>query len=192
MLSINELKPGVVCKIEGAPHVVLEAHHSHIGRGGAVVETRIKNLKTGSVLTRSYKAADAFEEVDIERVPVIFLYGHRGEYWFHKESDPKSRFSLTGGLLEKNTITLLKQSLRCEALITEDGEILTISLPIKIDLHVAEAPPSIRGNTAQGGTKIVTLETGRELQVPLFIENGDVVRINTETGEYVERVEKAK
>ena len=111
-----------------------------------------------------------------------------GQYWFHEEGNPKNRFSLSaeaigtsGQLLQPNTKVLT---------VTFSGKVIKVSLPIKIELEVVEAPPALRGNTAQGGTKQVTLKGGAKVNVPLFINAGDVVRVNTETGEYTERVEK--
>lgn len=185
MLSMNDLKSGIIINYEGAPHQVLETKHSHLGRGGATVEARLKNLKTGSVLIRNFKPSDSFEEIELEKREVIFIYSHRGNYWF---SDPetKQRFSLSENAIDEQTRKFLKPNSTAQ-IISYNNQLLTIELPIKISLKVTEAPPAIRGNTAQGGTKIVKLETGAEVTTPLFIETGDVIVINTQTGQYVER-----
>ncbi len=189
MLSINDLQSGTYVVYEETPYEVLEVRHLHIGRGGSSIQTKLKNLKIGQVLARNFKPADMFEEADIEKQKVLFLYTHRGEYTF-AEPGGKNRFSLKEDALH-DIIHYLKPNTTVEAL-NFKGAILNINLPIKIDLKVVEAPPSVRGNTAQGGTKTVTIETGAQITAPLFINEGDIIRINTQTGEYTERVEKGK
>ncbi|MDE1970564.1 MAG: elongation factor P [Patescibacteria group bacterium] len=188
MLTINDLENGIVVSIEGDPFEILEVSHQHIGRGGSNVQTRIKNLRTGAVLSRNFKPADKFEEVEVEKKPMKFLYANRGEYWFCEEGKPANRFSLPEGVMGDGA-SFLKANTIVEAILVR-GSVLNVILPIKVDLKVMEAPPGIKGNTAQGGTKLVTLETGAEVAVPLFINEGDIVRVNTLTKSYVERVEK--
>lgn len=188
MLSINDLTAGLYIVYEDAPYQVLEARHLHIGRGGSSIQTKLKNLKTGQVLARNFKPSDTFEEADIEKKKVKYLYNHREEYWFAEESDLKNRFQLKEDILS-DTIHYLKPNIIVEAL-NFKGAILNITLPIKMDFKVTEAPPAIRGNTAGSVTKTVTIETGAQINTPLFINEGDTIRINTQTGEYVERMEK--
>lgn len=189
MLSINDLQSGSVIKIDNDPYQVLEAKHLHMGRGSSSVQTRIKNLRTGQVLERNYKPADSFEETEVEKKDAKFLYAHREEFWFCEAGNPKARFMLKQELLGESAV-FLKPNLPVTALLFE-GTILAIELPIKVDYKVIEAPPAVRGNTAQGGTKLVTLEGGAKINAPLFINEGDVVRVNTQIGEYTERMEKA-
>jgi len=189
MLSMNDLKNGSFVIIESDPYEVLEVAHLHMGRGSGSVQTKIKNLRTGQVYSRNYKPADSFEEADIEKIKVKFIYAHRGEYWFIEPDKPQVRFALKEELIGEPA-GFLKPNLEVIALQLK-GQIINIILPIKVDLKVIEAPPAVRGNTAQGGTKQVKLESGVEIQTPLFINEGDVVRVNTETGEYVERMEKS-
>lgn len=190
MLSINDLISGLYIVYEDMPYQVLEVRHLHIGRGGSSIQTKLKNLKTGQVLARNFKPSDMFEEADIEKKNVTYLYNHRNEYWFCEEKNQTNRFKLSEDQLGE-AIRFLKPNTVIEAL-NFKGAILNITLPIKMDFKVTEAPPAIRGNTAQGGTKIVTIETGTSIAVPLFINDGDIIRINTNTNEYVERVEKNK
>jgi len=185
---MNDLEHGSFVIIENDPYEVLEVAHLHMGRGSGSVQTKIKNLRTGQVYSRNYKPADAFEEAEIEKVKVKFIYASRGEYWFNEPDKPQNRFSLKEDLIGEQ-VKFLKPNLDVIAF-QFNGKIINIILPIKIDLKVVEAPPAVRGNTAQGGTKSVKLESGAEIQTPLFIGEGDVVRVNTETGEYVERMEK--
>ncbi len=189
MLSINDLKNGIIVKINSDPFVVLSVKHLHMGRGGSSVQTKIKNLKTGQVLDRNFKPADEFEEVEINKMDSRFLYESKGVYWFDEKGNPKNRFSLTKEEIGEPA-DFLKPNLGIKTIKYED-KIISIELPIKVEYKVVEAPPSIKGSTSQGGTKTVVIETGAKVITPLFINEGDIIRLNTSTGEYAERVEKA-
>lgn len=186
MLNINDLKPDTVFLYNGDPFEVLEAKHLHLGRGGAVLQTKIKNLKTGAVLKQNFKPSDSFEEIDVSRETVKYIYNHRGQYFFCDIKNPSKRFSLKEEIIGDKKYFLIS-NLEVKTLEIE-GEILDIILPIKVNLKVKETPPSFKGNTAQGGTKPAILETGLEIKVPFFIEVGDIVKVNTRTKEYVERM----
>jgi len=188
MLSINDLKNGSLVVIDGEPYTLMSIKHLHMGRGGASLQTKIRNLRTGQVYERNFKPADEFEEAEIEKIASRFLYKNRGLYWFNEAGNPKNRFSLK---LEKigDSAQFLKPNLEVQA-VKFENKIINIELPIKVDYKVVEAPPAIRGDTAQGGTKTVIIETGAKISTPLFINEGDVIRVNTQTGEYVERIEK--
>ena len=188
MLSINDLRVGTHIVYEGAPYEILEVQHLHIGRGSSSIQTKLKNLKTGQILARNFKPADMFEKAGIEKQKVKYMYRHRGEYWFSEEQNPKNRFVLSEEQLG-DTIRFLKPNTTVEALNFKEN-MLNINLPIKMDFKVVEAPLAIRGNTAQGGNKTVTIETGAQIIAPLFINEGDTIRVNTQTGMYVERTEK--
>lgn len=188
-LTINDIKNGDFVTIEGAPYQVQSIKHLHIGRGGSSVQTRIKNLKTGQVFERNYKPADMFEAADLEKMKAQFVYAHRGESWFIEPGKPQTRFSLKEDVIGANR-NFLKKNIEVVAL-KFNSQIINIELPIKVDYEVTEAPPAVRGDTAQGGTKQVTIETGYKVGTPLFIDTGDVIRVNTETGLYVERVSKS-
>jgi len=188
MLSMNDLTTGMYVVIDGDPFELLHIAHLHMGRGSGSVQTRIKNLRTGQVYERNYKPADQFGEADIEKVKVKFIYANRGEFWFNEPDKPQNRFSLKGEVIGE-TGRFLKANTEVTAVLFNQ-KIINIIPPIKMDLKVVEAPPAVRGNTAQGGNKLVKLESGAEVQAPLFINEGDILRINTTTGEYVERMEK--
>lgn len=189
MLTINDLKNKMIVMIEGAPYQVLEVKHLHMGRGGSSVQTKIRNLVAGQTFSRNFKPADTFEEADIEKHELSFLYVHRGEFFFAPKGKPAERFALNAEQVG-DAAQWLKPNTTVTALFLA-GKLLQISVPIKIDLKVVEAPPGIRGDTVSGATKTVTLETGTVIQTPLFVNEGDIIRVNTETGEYAERVSKA-
>jgi len=188
-MGINDLKIGTIFVLDGEPHQVLEARHLKMQMRKPVLQTRLKNLINGKVFEKNLSHSESFEEAEIEKVKAEYLYSHRGEYWFSEANDRSKRFQLPENLLEDNKY-YLKSGVIINAFKFQD-KIINISLPIKMDFKVVEAPPGIRGNTAQGGTKIITIETGAKISVPLFIEEGDIIKVNTERGEYVERVNKS-
>lgn len=186
MLSHSELKKGVKIILDGEPYEVLESSPMKKAQRRVVIQTRIKSLVTGNVLNRNFHQGEAFEEAELQKFNAKFLYFHRGRYFFCKEDDPSKRFDL-GAEQVGPQAQFLKPNQTAGA-ITFDEKIINISLPIKIELRVTEAPPGIKGDRAQGGTKIALLETGAKVAVPLFIEEGDTIEVNTETGEYVRRI----
>jgi len=189
-IPVNDLKPKIFFIYEGHPYVVLETHHLKMQQRRPVVQTKMRNLLNGKVLERNFAQSDTFEEADIQRREVKFLYAHREQYWFVDPKDPSKRFELSKELIG-NGVNYLKPNTILMA-ITFNDEIITVELPVKMEFKVVEAPPGIKGDTAQGGVKQVKIDTGATLNVPLFINEGDLVRVNTETGDYVERVEKGK
>ena len=185
MLDINSIKKDDVIIVGGQPNRVLGASHMKKARQGATVQLRLKNLLTGATVSKNFSSNERFEEADIERRELEFVYNHRNEYIFNNPQDKSQRFSLNEDQL--NGIRLfLKGGLRVTAEYFND-KIINIVLPIKVDYKVVEAPPNIKGNTASGGTKTVTIESGAQIQVPLFIEEGDSIRVNTQKKEYAER-----
>ncbi len=189
-LSVNDLKPKTYFIYEGQPWVVLEAHHLKMQQRRPVVQTRMRNLLNGKVIEHNFAQSDTFPEADIQKQNVKFLYTHRDEYWFAYENEPSKRFQLTTEVLGDQR-KFLKPNTIVQAMLF-DSTIIDIELPIKMEFKVTEAPPAIRGDTAQGGVKQVTIETGAAINVPLFINQGDVIRINTQTGDYVDRAEKGR
>ena len=189
ILSYNEITAKKVIVHEGAPFEVLSSHVFRKQQRKPVNQTKLRNLKTGKVTEISFHQSETVAEADIETSNITFLYENRGEYWFCEAENPKNRFSFGADIIGEQG-RFMKQNMNVEIKRFED-DVIGISLPIKLDLTVKEAPPAIKGNTVQGGTKQVVLETGATINVPMFINEGDIVRINTETGEYVERADKA-
>jgi len=185
-MEINDLKKGDIFSFNGKIYKVLEVSHSHIGRGGAVVQAKIKDIKSGNVLNQNFKPSDELEEVKLEKKKIVFLFSHRDKYHFALAGDKSKRFQLEKTAIE-DKVGFLKPNLETDSLWFDD-EFIDLILPPKIDLKVIEAPPNFKGNTAQGGTKEVTVETGLRVKVPMFIKEGDIIKVNTETGEYTERV----
>ncbi len=190
MLNYTDLKPGTRFILDGEPYVVLDYTFKKKQRQKPTVQTKIRNLISGSTVEKSFTQNDNIEEADIETREVKYLYSNpkNNELWFCDPNNPKDRFSLDEDVVGEG-IQFMKENSVIKTQVFRD-KIIGIELPVKIDLKVAEAPPAVRGNTAQGVTKQVKLETGAKIIAPIFINEGDIVRINTEKGEYVERVSK--
>jgi elongation factor P len=188
MLEYNEILPKKVILLQGEPYEVLDAHVFRKQQRKPVNQTKLRHLITGKVTEQSFHVSEKVAEADLSTRPVKYLYQNKGEYWFCAENNPADRFQLSDDAVGPQIIFLKPNSV-VEALVF-DERIIGLRIPIKVDLKVKEAPPAVRGNTAQGGSKQIVLETGATVNAPLFINEGDVVRINTELGEYVERADK--
>jgi len=190
MLSHNDLKKGTQFILEGDPYQVLDSSFTFKGRGSSTMQAKIKNLKNGNIVTRTFHQGDDFEEADLEKRDINFVYSDRGKYIFTEQGNPSKRFEFTKEQLGSQDEFLVPNT-AVEGLVFQ-GEIINISLPIKMQFQVKDAPPGIKGDRSQGGTKTITLETGAVIQTPLFIETGDVVEVNTETREYARRIGREK
>jgi elongation factor P len=186
MIDHTQLKKGARIIMDGQPYEILESMPMKKAQRRVVIQARIKSLINGAVSEKNFHQGDVFEEAELEKFQTKFLYSHNGKYVFCEINDPSKRFEFTKEQIIK-VADYLKPNQIVDGFMFEE-KIVDISLPIKIQLKVVEAPPNLKGDTAQGGTKSATLETGKEISVPLFVEEGDTVEINTETGEYVRRV----
>lgn len=197
MLDYSEIRERKYIIYEDEPWEVISSHVFRKQQRKPVNATKLKNLITGRVTEVSFHVSDKVEEAEIDNKPVKYLYTNKNEYWFCEANDPSQRFKLEEEMLGEGS-KFLKQNTVVDAMLFNDptspeaskgrGKIIGLKLPIKMELKVVEAQDATRGNTAQGATKSVKLETGAEIQVPMFIKEGDVVRVNTETGEYTDRV----
>lgn len=174
---------------DGEVYEVMESSFSRMQQRKAVVQAKLRKLATGKIVEIRFQPSDQFAEAEIDRKPLLFVYQHRGEYVFTDPADKKNRFSIASETIGEN-VKWLKPNIEVTAVFFS-GKMLSIVFPIKMDFQVAEAPPGVQGDRATSGTKSVVLETGAAIQTPPFINAGDTIRVNTETGTYVERVEKA-
>ena len=186
ILQYNEATVGTFIILDDQPYEVLESRVFRMQQRKPVNATKLRNLISGNVVQHSFGVSDKVEEAELETKPVKYLYTNRGEYWFCEEKDPSKRFTLETSLLGDG-IRFIKPNSFVDALYF-DEKIIGIKLPIKVELKVVEAPPAVKGDTVKGGAKQVKLETGATVNAPLFINEGEVIRINTLTGDYVERV----
>lgn len=188
MIDHSGIRKGARFIIDGQPYEVLESMPLKKAQRRVVIQSKIKNLLNGSTCDRNFHQGDVFEEAELTKIDVKFLYTHKDKYFFCKAEDPSARFEFTKEQLGE-TANYLKPNEIAEGVVF-DERIINISLPIKVQLKVIQAASGFKGDTAQGGTKPVTLETGKDINVPLFIEEGDIIEINTENNQYVRRVEK--
>jgi len=185
MLNISDLKIGTFFIYQNQPYQVLKVNHSKQARAGAVLNTKIKNLKNGVVLERNFKASDKFAEAELEKVKASFLYKKANDFEFMQD-ETFEQVSLSKDILGSKT-NWLKEGEKVELLKFQD-QVINVELPAKVELKVVSAPPGVKGDTVSGATKQITLETGAVISAPLFIDEGNIVKVNTEKGEYVERV----
>ncbi|KKQ95186.1 MAG: Elongation factor P [candidate division CPR2 bacterium GW2011_GWC1_39_9] len=185
MYGINDLKTGVTIEIDGAPHVVLSYQHIKMGRGGAVLKAKLKNLLTGSSYETSFKGGEKIQPARLERRSAQFTYADEEGYHF---MDNQSYNQFTLSIEDLGTdVNYLKEGEFVDVSYFKDSPI-NVQLPIKMDFEVILAEKGVKGDTATSASKPVTIETGQVLNVPLFINQGDKIRIDTRTGSYVERV----
>lgn len=184
MARASDIQKGLAIIFKGEPHLVVDFQHVNPGKGAAFVRTRLKSLKTGKVLENTFKSDESVEFVELERKKVQYLYGAKGEYAF-MDMETYEQFSVGADVIRQYA-SYLKEGLEIVLLISE-GAPVTVDFPKKVTFKVAEAPPGVRGDTAGNVTKEIVLENGLKIRAPLFIKEGDMVVINTVTGEYVER-----
>lgn len=190
MLDYNEIRERKIIIHEGEPWEVLDSHVFRKQQRKPVNATKLKNLMTGRVLEYSFHVSEKAEEADISKRPAKYIFEKKGEYCFCDPKDPKNRFFIGSAILGDSMKWARENSeLELKIFTDKEGEekIVGVALPNKVSLEVTEAPPNIKGDTATGGTKVITLETGTNINAPMFINVGDKVIVNTETGQYVER-----
>lgn len=188
MLEYNEIVERKYIVLDGQPYEVLDSHVFRKQQRKPVNATKLKNLITGKVTEYSFHQSEKIPEAEIDTREAKFLYTNRGEYWFSDPQDASKRFSVSAEVVGPQA-KFLKANAIVEQRLFGDVS-LGFTLPIIVELKVTEAPPSIKGDTASGGGKLVVLETGASITAPFFVNVGDTIKINTETGEYKERVGK--
>ena len=184
MISSNDFRPGVVVTLDGDLYAIVQSQHVKRGRGSAYVRAKVRNLKTGAITERTFNAGERVPHAFLERREMQYLYHQDGDYVF---MDQQSYEQVTLGTeLLGDATSYLKDNTVVTVVYFEDRPI-AVDLPNSVDLAVVETAPGIRGDTVSGGSKPARLETGTMVQVPLFVEVGEVIRVDTRTGEYLER-----
>lgn len=184
-ISTNDFKGGISVVLEGDVYTVVEAQHVKPGKGGAFVRTKLKNLKTGYVLDKTFKADEKIERAYVEKKKMQYLYND-GQYYHFMDIENYNQYALSREAIN-DIIKFLKENTEVYAAIYE-GAPVTVELPNFVELKVIETDPGLKGDTVSGGSKPAKLETGAIIQVPLFVNIGDMIKIDTRTGAYVERV----
>ncbi len=184
MLNFNEIKTGKIIKLNDNPYLIIKTEHHKVARGGAVLKTKCRNLIDNSVLEKTFQGADKAEEATIQTKKINFLYKDENEAYF-MDNETYEQFSLDLNLIGEK-VKFLKENINVDVLYYNEKAV-AIDLAIKMDFKVISAPFGVKGNSAGNVNKQVEIETGAKISVPMFIEEGDIIKVNTETGEYVER-----
>jgi len=185
LYEITDLKPGRAILVEGAPYLILEAQFGRKSQAKPKTQTKLKDLRTGVIVQKSFMGSEKIEPAEIGFRHVQYLYRSGMEFCFMDE-ETFDQFALTEGLVGDAAL-YLTEGLELDLLVFE-GKPIGVQLPVKVDLKIVETIPGVRGDTASGGGKPAKLQSGLTVNVPLFVNEGDTIRVNTETKEYVERV----
>jgi len=185
VISTSDFRKGAKIDFRGAPHEIIDFQHVKMGRGGAIVRTKLKNLKTGSVVDETFKAGEKLETPDLEERLMQYLYREEDLCYF-MDTENYEQLPLTTEQLG-DAIKFLKEGMVVKVLFYK-GSPLTVELPIFVELMISKTEPGVRGDTASGGSKPAVLETGATVKVPFHLNDGDIIKIDTRTSEYVEKV----
>jgi len=188
ILEYNEAVERKIILYEGQPYEVLSSHVFRKQMRKPVNATKLRNIITGKITEVSFHQSEKITEAEIEYKDAKFLYKNKGEFWFCDPTNPADRFKLEESLIG-TPAKFMKVNSLVETMLFEE-KVIGVKLPIKVTLKVTEAPPAVKGDTATGGSKQITLETGAIINAPLFITEGELISVNTTTGDYVERAKK--
>jgi len=186
MATTADFRNGLVMELDGQLMTIVYFQHVKPGKGGAFVRTKLKNVLTGAVLERTFRAGEKVTDVRLERRPVSYSYTD-GHLYHFMDQNTFEIIPLSDEVIGEDQLRYLKENMECEGLVHE-GKVLSVELPNFVELEVTETDPGVRGDTAQGGTKPAKLETGAVIQVPLFVEIGDVVKVDRREDKYLTRV----
>ena len=185
MIDSGELKKGITIELEEKLYQVLDYQHIKVGRGSAMVRLKLRDIRGGHTIERSFQASEKFTRARLDSRPMQYLYNEGDLYYFMDEETFEQTPITTAQL--GNILDYLKEGMSLEVS-SYKGKLVGVELPIAVELEVVETGPGFKGDTATAGNKPAKLETGITIQVPLFINNGDVIKVDTRTGEYLERV----
>ena len=186
MASTAEFRNGMVLEIDGTLYQIVYFQHVKPGKGGAFVRTKLKNILTGAVIDRTYNAGERVTDVRLERRPIQYSYVD-GHFYHFMDLQTYDDIMLNAGVIGDDQLRYLKEGMECEGLV-HNGKVILVDLPVFVELTVTRTDPGTRGDTATGGTKPAQLETGATVQVPLFIEEGQVIRVDRREDKYLTRV----
>ncbi len=185
MISTAQFKNGMTIEIDGTIYQIVEFQHVKPGKGGAFVRTKLKNYRTGAVIDKTFRAGESVEQARVNRRSMQYLYSDGSGYVF-MDTETYDQINIPESALTEEK-KYLKENMNVLVAIHE-GEALGVELPTAVELEITHTEPGVKGNTASGATKPATLETGVVVQVPLFVNVGDIVKVDTRTGEYITRV----
>lgn len=185
MIDVNDLRKGVTFTLDGQLYRVLEYSHNKPGRGNATIRTKLYNLKSGVNVEKTFQSGDRVQDIRLETRTAQYLY-HDGDFYYFMDNTTFEQTPLTAKALGDH-VDYLRENLDVKLTFYQE-EPIDVELPANVDLKVVESEPGVRGDTATGANKLATMETGLKVQVPLFVNVGDTIRVNTDTGAYVTRV----
>jgi elongation factor P len=185
LIDTSDFRNGIGLVVDGDVYQLKEFQHVKPGKGGAFVRTTLKNVKSGRTLEKTFRAGEKFPRAHLEHKPMQYLYNNGTEYFF-MDMESYEQISIPSGDVGSGA-KYLKEGTEV-AVLTHDGHVLELEVPITMELAVTQTDPGLRGDTATGGSKAATLETGAVIQVPLFVTAGEVVKVDTRTNEYLGRV----
>jgi elongation factor P len=183
-----DFRNGMTLQMDGNLFTIVYFQHVKPGKGGAFVRTKLKNVLSGAVLEKTFRAGERVDEVRLERRPVQYSYTD-GELYYFMDQQTYDQIPLSRGVIGDDQLLYLKEGMECEGLVHGE-KVIAVDLPNIVTLQVVETDPGVRGDTAQGGTKPAKLETGAVIQVPLFLNEGDVVNVDRREDKYLERAKK--
>jgi len=185
LISTSEFRKGAKIKYKDAPHEIVEFHHIKMGRGGAIIRTKLRNMKTGSIFEDTFKGGEKFETPELEERTAQYLY-KEGELCYFMDNESYEQFPLTPEQLG-DAKKYIKENMALKILFCS-GLPLSVEIPMFVELAIVKTDPGIRGDTASGGSKPAVLESGVTVKVPFHLNEGDIIKVDTRTGEYIERV----
>lgn len=188
MADTSDFRNGMTIDSDGTLLQIVYFQHVKPGKGGAFVRTKLKNVLSGAVVERTFRAGEKVTEVRLIRRPIQYSYTD-GDLYYFMDMETYESIPLSRGTIGADQLKYLQENMECEGL-TREGAVLTVELPQFVELEVVETDPGLRGDTAQGGTKPAKLATGAVVQVPLFIEQGDVLKVDRTVDKYLERVNR--
>jgi len=183
-----DFRNGMTIQMDGDLYTITYFQHVKPGKGGAFVRTKLKNVLSGAVIEKTFRSGERVQDVRLERRPVQFSYTD-GQLYYFMDQETFEMIPLSEDVIGKDQLLYLKENMQCEGLVHGD-KVISVELPQFVELEISETDPGLRGDTAQGGTKPAKLETGATVQVPLFIEEGDVIRVDRREDKYIERANK--
>jgi len=185
MIDVNELRKGVTFEFDDQIFKVLDYSHNKPGRGNATIRTKLRNLRTGATIDRTFQSGERVQDIRLDHHQVQYLY-HDGNLYYFMDTETFEQPALNADVLAENA-QYLKEGLQVKLTYYQD-EPIEVELPTAVELNVVESEAGVRGDTATGANKLVTTETGLKVQVPLFVNVGDTIKVDTRTGEYLTRV----
>jgi len=188
LATTADFRNGMTIQMDGNLFTITYFQHVKPGKGGAFVRTKLKNVLSGSVIEKTFRAGEKVDEVRLERRAIQYSYSD-GELYYFMDQQTFEMIPLAGRVIGEDQLTYLKENMECEGLVHGD-DVISVELPNFVELKIVQTDPGLRGDTATGGTKPAKLETGAVVQVPLFVEEGEVIRVDRREDKYIERVSR--